>query len=189
MARKSTGNVRIGIVSFITLLAILLMSVLAVLCVVTARATWATTQKQATSVDETYQIDAVGQAVLSQIDAQAATYKTQGGSAAQVIASVGANAAKIQTVALESVSTGESNDGAAATGDAATSMELSLSTSGNSVNFSVSAANGRKLEARVSITDSLSYKIDEWKMSTAQTQQEENLWSGAGANASATSSH
>ncbi len=182
MARKSTGNVRIGIVSFITLLAILLMSVLAVLCVVTARATWATTQKQATSVDETYQIDAVGQAVLSQIDAQAATYKTQGGSAAQVIASVGANAAKIQTAALESVST-------AAAGDAATSMELSLSTSGNSVNFSVSAANGRKLEACVSITDSLSYKIDEWKMSTAQTQQEENLWSGAGANASATSSH
>lgn len=183
MARKSTGNVRIGIVSFITLLAILLMSVLAVLCVVTARATWATTQKQATSVDETYQIDAVGQAVLSQIDAQAATYKAQGGSAAQVIAAVGANAAKIQTVALESVSAGAAAD------DAATSMELSLSTSGNSVNFSVSAANGRKLEARVSITDSLSYKIDEWKMSTAQTQQEENLWSGAGANASATSSH
>ncbi len=187
MARKSTGNVRIGIVSFITLLAILLMSVLAVLCVVTARATWATTQKQATSVDETYQIDAVGQAVLSQIDAQAATYKAQGGSAAQVIASVGANAAKIQTAALESVSTAAADDAAAA-GDAA-SMELSLSTSGNSVNFSVSAANGRKLEACVSITDSLSYKIDEWKMSTAQTQQEENLWSGAGANASATSSH
>ncbi len=188
MARKSTGNVRIGIVSFITLLAILLMSVLAVLCVVTARATWATTQKQATSVDETYQIDAVGQAVLAQIDAQAATYKVQGGSAAQVIASVGANAAKIQTAALESVSAATADD-AAATSDAATSMELSLSTSGNSVNFSVSAANGRKLEARVSITDSLSYKIDEWKMSTAQTQQEENLWSGAGANASATSSH
>ena len=168
MSKKPAGNVRIGIVSFITLLAILLMSVLAVLCVVTARATWATTQKQGVSVSETYQIDGVGQAILSQVDAQAAQVKSQGGTAGQVAAYVKSNAAAIQTAAL---------DQAGAT-DAG--LDVSLAIDGSSVEFTVLAANGRKLEASVTVTDALACDITQWKMSTAQAESSTNLWSGSG---------
>lgn len=173
MAKKAAGNVRIGIVSFITLLAILLMSVLAVLCVVSARATWATTQKQGVSVGETYQVDGVGQAILSQIDAQVAVVKAQGGSAAQAAANVKAGAAKIQEAALDQVDAADAG------------LEVTLAVDGNAVEFTVQAPNGRKLEAQVSITQSLACDTTEWKMSTSQAQEQTNLWSSSASSTSA----
>lgn len=177
MAKKTAGNVRIGIVSFITLLAILLMSVLAVLCVVTARATWATTQKQGVSVSETYQIDAVGQAILSQVDAQAAQVKAQGGTASQVAAYVKSNAAQIQTAALSQVDATDAG------------LDVSLAIDGTNVEFAVLAANGRKLEASVTITDALTCDIAQWKMSTTRAEAQTNLWSGSSVSTSTTSAN
>ncbi len=176
MAKKTAGNVRIGIVSFITLLAILLMSVLAVLCVVTARATWATTQKQGVSVSETYQIDGVGQAILSQVDAQVAKTAAQGGTAAQAVAYVKANATKIQTDALTQV---EATDAG---------LDVSFSVDGNNVEFTVVAANGRTLDAVVTVTDALACDITQWKMSTAQAEAQTNLWSGSSATGTSSTS-
>lgn len=175
--QRKGGNVRIGIVSFITLVSVLLLAVLAVLCVVTANATSATVSREASSVTSLYEVDSFGQALLSQVDAHLAQSKAAGMSKATA-------AARVQSTLEASKARALELSGAAADSEDGLSVEASVS--GATLSFTVSTGSGRTLEAAVLINDDLSYTVSAWKMTTAQSQPEQNLWGGAGTGASGT---
>ena len=68
MARRTGEGVRIGPITLLTLVSVLLLAVLAMLCVTTTHATEAMAQRQADALSQTYELDAFGQALLAQID-------------------------------------------------------------------------------------------------------------------------
>ena len=72
MARRTGEGVRIGPITLLTLVSVLLLAVLAMLCVTTTHATEAMAQRQADALSQTYELDAFGQALLAQIDEQIA---------------------------------------------------------------------------------------------------------------------
>lgn len=172
--QRKGGNVRIGIVSFITLVSVLLLAVLAVLCVVTANATSATVSREASSVTSLYEVDSFGQALLSQVDAQLAQSKAAGMGKATAAARVQSTLEASKARALEL--SGVDAEGA--------NLSVEASVSGATLSFTVSTESGRTLEAAVLINDDLSYTVSAWKMTTAQSQPEQNLWGGAGTGAS-----
>lgn len=166
--RKNGGNVRIGIVSFITLVSVLLLAVLTVLCVVTANATSATASREATSVTSLYEVDACGQALLSQVDAQLAKSKAAGENANAAADHVRTS---LNTITARALELADASDG---------SVTLDASVSGATLSFTATAGSGRTLEAKVRVNDDLTYTISSWKTTTAQSQQPaDNLWGGA----------
>ena len=72
MARRTGEGVRIGPITLLTLVSVLLLAVLAMLCITTTHATEAMAQRQADALSQTYELDAFGQALLAQIDDQIA---------------------------------------------------------------------------------------------------------------------
>ncbi len=171
MAKTLRTGVRIGPISLLTLISVLLLSVLAVLCVTTTNAGEAMAQRQAESTAETYAIDSYAQEVLACIDEQLQTQKGATGSfAASTIM------ARWSTIAQKASNT-----------EAADGLQLSASSDGSVISFSVSAASGKTLNAAIRITDNASYSVEQWKTTTTQETPEETLWS-SGAIASGNSS-
>lgn len=166
---KNGGNVRMGIVSFITLVSVLLLAVLTVLCVVTANATSATASREADSVASLYRVDACGQALLSQVDAQLAKSKSAGENASAAADHVRASLNSSKARALELAGAGDG------------SVTLDAGVSGTTLSFTVTAESGRTLAAEVRVNDDLTYTVSSWKTTTAQSQTVENLWGGASA--------
>lgn len=79
MANKSQGSVRMGPVSLFTLVIVLCLAVMAVLSLSTAKATLASTERQATSTTETYQLESDAQRFLANADAALANVRAWGG--------------------------------------------------------------------------------------------------------------
>ena len=167
MKASSGGNVRIGIVSFITLVSVLLLAVLSVLCVVSANAASTTANRQASSATELYEVDGMGQAILASVDEQLAAAKASGQTASQAAVRIQSNAVSVQTRAIE-----------LAGSNAADGLTMSIEVSGTTVKISVSADGGRTLEAAAQINDDLTYTLQSWKTSTTQTTSQTNLWGG-----------
>lgn len=65
MARRTGEGVRIGPITLLTLVSVLLLAVLAMLCITTTHATEAMAQRQADALSQTYELDAFGQALGS----------------------------------------------------------------------------------------------------------------------------
>lgn len=170
MRASSGGNVRIGIVSFMTLLSVILLAILSVLCVVTANAAGATASRQAASSTELYEVDGMGQALLASIDEELGEAAAAGESAGEAAARIQADAGKIEARAAQLA--GAQNPGAG-------ELSVSLSVDGAVVRFSATGPVGRTLDAAARINDDLSYELQSWKMSTTQTASEESLWGGA----------
>lgn len=172
MKTSSGGNIRIGIVSFMTLVSILLLAVLSVLCVVSANAAAATASRQASSSTELYQVDGMGQALLASMDEELAKSAAAGETAEQAAARIQANLASVESRAsqIASAQAADSSDD---------DLSVSVEVEGAAVRFSVSGAKGRLLDAQVQITQDLGYQVTSWKTSTTQTATGENLWGGA----------
>ncbi len=173
MKTSSGGNIRIGIVSFMTLVSILLLAVLSVLCVVSANAAAATASRQASSTTELYQVDGMGQALLASMDEELAKSAAAGETAEQAAARIQANLASVESRATQ-VASAQAADSSEGDG-----LSLSVEVEGAAVHFSVSGAKGRLLDAQVQITQDLGYRVTSWKTSTTQTATGENLWGGA----------
>lgn len=84
MARRTGEGVRIGPITLLTLVSVLLLAVLAMLCITTTHATEAMAQRQADALSQTYELDAFGQALLAQIDDQIAESGSPAAAAALV---------------------------------------------------------------------------------------------------------
>ena len=167
MARKTTGNVRIGPISFLVLISVIMLAVMAVLCLTTARASYVMADRQTTTVTNTYALDTVGQRMVAQVDAGLATQRAAEASLEDALAYLNANAGLLSSTALRNSGT----DGLTAT----------ASVQNNQVLLTVSASEGRMLSAVLTINENLTYSITDWKMSVTQEQTQESLWSGDGA--------
>lgn len=66
---KPHGSVRIGPISLFTLIIVLCLAVLTVLSVTTSLAELSTTERQAATTTETYQLESVGQQFVADVDA------------------------------------------------------------------------------------------------------------------------
>lgn len=161
MAKNASEGVRIGPISLLTLISVLLLAVLAMLCVTTTNATEAMAERQGESAADTYAVDACGQAMLAQIDA---VVSASGGSAASAASRVGSQMSSL------------SNQAVLASG--ADGMQVTGQASGTTVSFTVASTSGKTLSASISITSG-SYTVTEWKMTNTQKQPEETLWSGS----------
>ncbi len=165
MAAPKTNSVRIGPISLLTLIAVLLLAVLAMLCTTTSNAARAMSQRQAAGATASYALEACGQDLLAHLDDVA-----KGSDDAS---------AAVATIASELDEMTEQVLDEAATDD----LSIEADASGKTVTFTVTTADGHALDAAVTFNDDLTHSIDAWKITTVQSDEtEENLWSGSAAN-------
>lgn len=165
MAATKTNGVRIGPISLLTLIAVLLLAVLAMLCITTSNAARAMSQRQATGATSSYALEACGQDLLAHLDDVA-----QGsGDASAAVTTIAGELDEITEQVLDEADTDD--------------LSIEADTSGKTVTFTVTAADGHALDAAVTFSDDLTHSIDAWKITTAQSDEtEENLWSGSATN-------
>ena len=164
MAAKRSEGMRIGPISLLTLISVLLLAVLAMLCVTTTNATKAMATRQADSTAETYLVDSCGQALLAGIDDE---LKSTTGTATEAVSSVDARLTELESKAKQ-----------ACGGD---DLVVSAKTNGDDISFTVAAESGKTLEAEVRVTDDLAYSIESWHITTTQQLPEDTLWSNSSA--------
>lgn len=149
--RETSGSVRMGPVTLISLVVILCLAVLAVLTVNTARANSAQAQRQQEFATSTYSNEFAAQRFLSDVDlALGEAEKTK--------------ASKSETMSLIR----------AASPDAA-------SVKGSTVRIAFATKNGRRLTVEVEIEDDYTYRIVQWTASTDWIEEDtstSNLWDG-----------
>ena len=167
MSHQPNAGVRIGPVSLLALVSVLLLAVLAMLCATTSNAALEMSKRQAATSTSSYSIESCGQAMLAVLDD---TAHASGTDATSAVSGIGAQLDAIEQDAKANVDT--------------TDLDIDTSVDGTSVLFTVCARNGRKLDARVTFADDLSYSIDEWKVTTTQNDQADSdtLWAGSAAN-------
>lgn len=160
MAKQSEG-VRIGPISLVTLISVLLLAVLSVLCVTTANATRTMAERQASNITETYQLDACGQSLLASINAQVAKTK----SAASAAKAVSKQLDTLQQQATQKAGNGD--------------ITLNAQLKGGKIAFTAALPSGKALHGVISLNGKGTASITQWKLSTAQQASEETLWSGS----------
>lgn len=150
--RETSGSVRMGPVTLISLVVILCLAVLAVLAVNTARANSAQAQRQQEFATSTYSNEFAAQEYLSDVDLALSKAKK-------------AKASKSET--MERV--------CKASPDAA-------NVKGNTVRIAFATENGRRLTVELEIQDGYTYRIVQWTTSTDWTEEDtstSNLWDGS----------
>ena len=163
-----TGNAvhtRIGPVSLMTLVTVLLLAVLTVLCATSANASDAMAQRQAAAVRETYALDACGQRFMAALDAQ--LHEDAGQTAEQAARKVSQGLDELQAQATEGSDQG--------------GVSLSASVDGTVILLTVSDTEGKTLDAAFRLEGGGAYSVDRWKTATEQTAPETTLWQGANA--------
>lgn len=184
---KPHGSVRIGPISLFTLIIVLCLAVLTVLSVTTSLAELSTTERQAATTTETYQLEAVGQQFVADVDAALAE---GGDTLSKVLVDYG--------IQVQSSSTGGSEElvieddtvaGEAVGGDlgrpsateAADGSPVTFSGTrdGELISATFSMESGRTLAIVLRIQND-TYAIEQWKVTTEWTDDGtgENLWLG-----------
>ncbi len=159
-------NVRIGPISVITLIIVISMAVLAVLSASTSHASQTIAQRQADGNRLMYLNECAGQEFVASIDDVLAPVKRAGGSAAD-----GASAVR---VSLDRIC---SNARAAGNGQ----VDCVANVDGTTVTAEFVCENTRKLNVAITIRNGGAYRIEQWKMTSAQVQADSagTLWVGA----------
>lgn len=162
MSKNENEGVRIGPISLVTLIAVLLLAVLAMLCVTTANATQSMAQRQANGVTETYAADSVGQTLAAQVnDAVAGTKST----------AAAANAVNAKLSDIKAAATAQHSD-----------VSLDVKVADEAVTFTAALESGKALAGTITLGSDGTASISSWKLSTTQQVDEESLWSGSGQN-------
>lgn len=160
------ARVRIGPASLFTLVIIVCLSVLAVLAASTANATYAMSARMGTATQEYYLDDAAGQVIVAGIDETLAGVRANGGDAAAAMR------------ALDSDLSGICERARAYAGG---NVDVTASMEDGQVNAEIDCHNGRVLKVTVTVLDDATYRIDCWKMTAVQNEEQPtgNLWTGA----------
>lgn len=147
---EKAHGVRIGPSSLVTLIAALLLAVLAMLCATSAHAQSTLANREAQATTETYAIDSCGHRALAAIDE------------------------KLKSTNRLSQSDA---DDIAATAQAQSDEDLSVSAiaQGSLISITVSAPSGKTLNALMN-TQKGKATITEWKFITVQDSNTETLW-------------
>ncbi len=158
-------TVRIGPISLFTLIIVICLAVLAVLTFATANATSIMSQRQATATTELYLDEQAAQVFMAGVSDQLGEVRSQGGTGADAAQAVEDSLVSLRDEAQESTA------GAVTVTAAVEDMQ---------VNAQFSCENGRVLTIVVTIRDDATYRIDRWKMTAIQNEEEPvgNLWTG-----------
>lgn len=184
---KPHGSVRIGPISLFTLIIVLCLAVLTVLSVTTSLAELSTTERQAATTTETYQLEAVGQQFVADVDAALA----EGGDAlSKVLVDYGIQVQSSSTggseelVIEDDTVTGEpvgGDLGRPSATEAADGSPVTFSGTrdGDLISVTFSMESGRTLVVVLRIQND-TYAIEQWKVTTEWTDDGtgENLWLG-----------
>lgn len=184
---KPHGSVRIGPISLFTLIIVLCLAVLTVLSVTTSLAELSTTERQAATTTETYQLEAVGQQFVADVDAALA----EGGDAlSRVLVDYGIQVQSSSTggseelVIEDDTVTGEPVGGGLGRPSATEAADGSPVTfsgtrDGDLISVTFSMESGRTLVIVLRIQND-TYTIEQWKVTTEWTDDGtgENLWLG-----------
>ena len=164
-AARREDNVRIGPISVITLIAIICMSVMAVLAASTAYATNVISERQADATSALYLDESAAQELLAGVDDTLAGVREGGGEGTAGFLAVKA--------ALDDIC---EDARAAADGK----VDVVAYADDGVVNAEFTCANSRKLIISVSIRDDATFRIDKWKMLAVQEEAPsgDHLWSG-----------
>ncbi len=147
---EKAQSVRIGPSSLVTLIAALLLAVLAMLCATSAHAQSVLAEREADAATEAYAIDSCGQITLAAIDAKLESGKTL-------------SQADLEKIANEAQN--QSSEG----------LSVTASIEGSTVSITVAAESGKTLNAQVSTTGGKA-SVKAWRMTTTQAANEETLW-------------
>ena len=161
-----TENVRIGPISIFTLIIVLCMAVLAVLAVSTSNASMTMAERQATATTELYADETAAQEFVAGLDAVLAKERAGKANRAAAVKAVSDALIDIRDAAQAAV------DG---------EVEVTASVSNNTVNAHFECQNGRTLSIAITVLADATYRIDAWKMSAVQNEEqpEGSLWTGA----------
>ena len=184
---KPHGSVRIGPISLFTLIIVLCLAVLTVLSVTTSLAELSTTERQVATTTETYQLEAVGQQFVADVDAALA----EGGDAlSKVLVDYGIQVQSSSTggseelVIEDDTVTGEpvgGDLGRPSATEAADGSPVTFSGTrdGDLISVTFSMESGRTLVIVLRIQND-TYTIEQWKVTTEWTDDGtgENLWLG-----------
>ena len=163
MMAKESGTVRIGPITLFTLIAVICLSVMAVLTVTTANALFVMTQRQASSVTDEYLLETTAQTFVSGVDASLSEARTASGTTqASEVAAVSSQLDSLVATAKKS------------------GVTCDAKASDTAVIASFSTSSGHRLNVQLTISNSGTYTIDKWQMSTDQTDAGtgDTLWSG-----------
>lgn len=142
---RPSEHVRIGAVSLFALVASICLAVLAVLSLSTANASLTLSQRQATAMQEMYQAETAAQEFVAGLDA------LQGPQAANAaLPALCASAAEAAGGQVQATATMEAN----------------------AVHASFACENGRILEIEVTLREGGTLRIDKWKMTAIQNEEE-----------------
>ena len=161
---RREGEVRIGPVSVITLVAVLCMAVMGVLAVSTANATKAISERYAASTEEMYAVERAGQEFVAEVDGTLAPARAGDISTAEAVSFV--------AKALDGIC--EKARGA----DSRISCTADLD--GRTVSAEFACEDARTLEIAITIQPDATYRIEEWKMVSPQQEAASagSLWTG-----------
>lgn len=162
---RSGDNVRVGPITIITLIVVVCMAVMGVLSISTAQATKTISDRQANATRYLYLDEKAGQEFVAGIDDALETTRIQNGSAAMGAQAVNA--------VLDDLC-----ESARLAGDGLVSCTASVD--GTTVAAEFICEDTRLLDIAVTILDAGTYRIERWKMSSAQrdAQTMGTLWSG-----------
>lgn len=163
LPQRSSG-VRIGPISLLTLVAVILLSVLAMLCVTTTNATQTMSKRQASALTDTYTVDSCGQALLAEVDSCLSSASSSDVAADKIDADFPALAAQ----ARKNTETKRGSN-----------LKIKGSVSDRVLSFTIKASSGKRLKASIVLNDDLTYTITSWKITTVHKARQETLWSGS----------
>lgn len=157
-------HVRIGPISVFALIIIVCMAVLAVLTISTAHASLVLSERQALATQELYLDETAAQTFLAEMDAR--LEQTRGQGAAAALRAVESDLDEVRASAEE------------ATGG---QVSASADVSGQQVSAEFSCENGRTLKIAVTVLGDGTYRIDKWKMTAVENEEQPmgNLYTGA----------
>lgn len=184
---KPHGSVRIGPISLFALIIILCLAVLAVLSVTTARAELSTTERQATTTTETYQLEMAAQGLVAEVDGalgegEAALGAVLAGYGIERAASADAAAVPGETIEDETPAGNAVDEPGVAlsVGDGAATVTAAGTFDGECIFATFTMESGRTLAVTLRVNPDGTYTIEQWKTTTQWTDDGtgENLWLG-----------
>ena len=160
MARTSsqdTGsrNVRMGPLALFTLVAVLCLTVLAMLAVSTSNATLALAERRAEATKQLYLDELAAQSFVAALDSTDAQTLTE--DANTTAAGPGTDASDDQALSAALEAAQSATDG---------QVEVSAYRSDDAVHASFDCGNGRQLNIKLSLLPDGGFRIDEWRMTT-----------------------
>lgn len=168
MARLSDSHgddVRIGPISLFTLIIVICLAVLAVLAFSTANATYTMTQRQAEATTELYLDEAAAQEFMAGVADELATVRDGGGTGEEALTAVRTALPKLTSQVRKSFDD---------------QVQVKTRMVDNDLSAEFTCQNGRTLKIVVTIRDNATFRIDKWKMTAVQNEEEPagNLWTG-----------